>query len=73
MLLRLYLLVYGALIAGAIVTLQRAGVLEHVSRRWVVAVVGVTVGLGILLALLASPSSETNARSGDTGDTKRKR
>jgi hypothetical protein len=50
-LLKAYLAIYFGLIIGAIVTMQRAGVLSHIpSRTRVIAVIFV-IGLGILAAI----------------------
>ena len=50
---RIYLLGYTLLIIGALLTLWQGGVLSHLSTVWVLAVLVVAVGLGILLFLTA--------------------
>ena len=50
---RIYLLGYTLLIIGALFTLWQGGVLSHLSTVWVLEVLVVAVGLGILLFLTA--------------------
>jgi len=48
-----YLVLYYVLIAGAVATLWRSGLIEHLDRGWTLAAVACAVILGILLAWLS--------------------
>lgn len=45
-----YLILYYILLAGAIVTIWRSGLIEHLDRSWTVAAIVAAVLLGVLLA-----------------------
>ena len=44
-----YLVVYFALLLGAIMTLWRSGVIAHLHRGWTYSAIVIAVGLGVLL------------------------
>jgi hypothetical protein len=48
-----YLIVYFALLAGALLTLWQTDILRQIPRPWTVLAVLVSVGLGLLLAVVA--------------------
>jgi len=50
-LLKVYLVIYFALIAGAVITLKRSGALQHIPRRPLIVAVIVAVSLGSLVAM----------------------
>jgi hypothetical protein len=52
-LLIVYLVVYHALLAGAVVTMWRSGLIAYVDRTWTVVAIVLAVALGGLLALLS--------------------
>jgi hypothetical protein len=49
----IYLVLYYALIAGALVTAWRSGLLAHFDRAWTIVVIAVALILGVLLAALS--------------------
>jgi hypothetical protein len=51
--LKIYLVVYFAIVAGAATTLWRSGLIEHLPRGWTVTVIVGAVALGVLLAALS--------------------
>jgi hypothetical protein len=48
-----YLAVYFALVAGAVATLWRSGLVMHLDRTWTIAAILFAVALGGLLAVLS--------------------
>ncbi len=50
----LYLVIYFALVAGALIALWQGGVLVFLSTSWIVLGLLVAVGLGVLLALVTA-------------------
>jgi hypothetical protein len=50
-LLKIYLVIYFALIAGAVITLKRSGALQHIPRGPLIVAVIVAVSLGALVAM----------------------
>jgi hypothetical protein len=52
-LLILYLVVYYILVAGALATMWRSGILGHLDRAWTIMAVVVAVALGAILAVLS--------------------
>jgi hypothetical protein len=53
-LLALYLVAYYAVVAGAVVTLWRSGLIMHLDREWTLLAIGLSVALGGVLAALSS-------------------
>jgi hypothetical protein len=49
----LYLVVYYILVAGALATMWRSGILGHLDRAWTIMAVVVAVALGAILAVLS--------------------
>lgn len=47
-----YLLVYYAVVAGAVVTVWRSGLIAHLDRAWTFLTIAVAVMLGAILAVL---------------------
>jgi hypothetical protein len=47
----LFLVGYFVLVAGAMMALWKAGILNHVSGSWVAIAIIIAVGLGIMLAV----------------------
>jgi hypothetical protein len=45
--------VYFLVVAGALATAWRSGLLEHFTHGWTVLAVGVAVAMGVLLAILS--------------------
>jgi hypothetical protein len=53
--LNVYLVLYFLVIATAAATLWRSGLIEHLDRGWMLAVIAGAVMLGVLLRLLSRP------------------
>lgn len=47
----LYLFAYYLLVAGAVATLWRSGLVAHLDLRWTLGAIAAAAGLGVLLAL----------------------
>ena len=45
----IYLVLYSLLVAGAVATLWRSGLIAHLDRGWTYAVIALAVALGVLL------------------------
>ena len=61
----IYLLVYAALIAGALYTLYRSNVLQRLPAVWTVGMVLVATGLGLLVLLLFRRPQGAERDAGD--------
>ena len=48
-----YLLVYYAVVAGAVVTVWRSGLIAHLDRAWMLLAIAVAVTLGAILGVLS--------------------
>lgn len=44
-----YLVVYYALVGGAVMTLWRSGVMAHLDRLWTYSTIALAIALGVLL------------------------
>jgi hypothetical protein len=64
-LLKLYLVGYFVLLAGAGLALWQAGVLDDIPLIWLAIGVIVAVGLGIMLAVASSPRAVTTTTPRD--------
>ena len=51
--LKIYLIVYFTLVAGAAATLWRSGLIEHLPRGWTLLTIVGALALGVLLAALS--------------------
>ena len=63
--LKLYLVGYFVLLAGAGLALWQAGVLDDIPLIWLVIGVIVAVGFGIMLAVASSPRAVTTTTTHD--------
>jgi drug/metabolite transporter (DMT)-like permease len=60
--LKLYLIGYFVLLAGGVLALWQAGVLDEIPGIWLAIGAVVAVGLGIMLAVSSSPRTVTTSR-----------
>lgn len=60
--LKLYLIGYFVLLAGGVLALWQAGVLDEIPGPWLAIGAVVAVGLGIMLAVSSSPGRVTTTR-----------
>jgi hypothetical protein len=51
--LTIYLVLYYLLVAGAVVTLWRSGLIAHLHRGWTYSVIAFAAALGVLLSVLS--------------------
>jgi hypothetical protein len=71
-LLVVYLAMYFVAVAGAVMTLWRSGLIDHLDLGWTVAAIGCALALGAILAL-ASRTGPGESKPRDTVDTNRSR
>jgi hypothetical protein len=48
-----YLVFYYLLVAGAVMTVWRSGLITHLDRTWTFLVIGIAVALGVLLIVVS--------------------
>ena len=58
-----YLVVYYAVVAGAVVTLSRSGITTELPRRWTYPAIAIAVALGILLWATSRPTRRPDQNS----------
>ena len=56
--LAVYLIVYYGLLAGALLTLWRAGLIDHLNRTWTIAAAALAAALGAVLWVSFRESSQ---------------
>lgn len=63
--LKLYLIGYFVLLAGGVLALWQAGVLEEIPGVWIAIGAVIAVGLGIMLAVSSGPRNVTTTTTRD--------
>jgi hypothetical protein len=63
--LKLYLVGYFVLLAGALLAFWQSGVLDEIPPIWIAIGMIIAVGLGIMLAVVSSPRTVTTTSTRD--------
>ena len=63
--LKLYLIGYFVLLAGALLALWQAGILDEIPPVWLLIGSVIAIGLGIMLAVVSAPRTVTTTTTRD--------